>query len=68
MILLTFCKFTMLPKSATSSTYAMCEGFFFLRFFVKVADFKVPMQYSWDVIAQCLFKLGHVEWLVIARV
>ena len=50
----------------TYGTYAMCEGALLWRI-VKVPGFKVPTQYSRELIAQRPFKLGCVERLVNAR-
>ena len=47
----------------TYRTYAMCGGVL-LSHIVKVPGFKVPTQYSWELIAQRPFKLGRVERLV----
>ena len=40
-------------------TFAMCEGVL-LWLLVKEPNFKVPSQYSWEIVAQRPFKLGHV--------
>ena len=44
----------------------MCEGVL-LWYIVKVLGFKVPTQYSWELIAERPFKLGCVECLVPTR-
>ena len=50
----------------TYGTYVMCEGIL-LWHIVKVPRFKVPTQYSWELIAQRPFQLGRVERLVTTR-
>ena len=57
------CKLLHLP---TYGTYARCEGVL-LWHILKVLGFKVPTQYSWELIAQRSFKLGRVEHLVTAQ-
>ena len=50
----------------TYGTYAMCEAVL-LWHIVKALGFKVPTQYSWELIAQRPFKLAHVERLVTTQ-
>ena len=52
---------------ANYCTFAMCEGGL-LWLLVKEPNFKVPSQYSWDIVAQCPLKLGRIERKVTARV
>ena len=44
----------------------MCEGVL-LWLLVKEPNFKVPSQYSWEIVAQRPFQLGRIERKVTAR-
>ena len=50
---------------ANYCTFAMCEGVL-LWLLVKEPNFKVPSQYSWEIVAQRPFKLGRIERKVTA--
>ena len=51
---------------ASYCTFTMCEGVL-LWLFVGQPTSKVPSQYSWEIVAQCIFKLGRIERKVMAR-
>ena len=51
---------------ANYCTFAMCEGVL-PWLLVKEPNFKVPSQYSWEIVAQRPFKLGRIERKVTAR-
>ena len=44
---------------ANCSIFVMCEGML-LWLLVKEPDYKLPFQYSWEIVAQPPFKLGHI--------
>ena len=50
---------------ANYCAFTMCEGVL-LRLLVKGPDFKVPSQYSWEIVAQRPFKLGCIELVTLA--
>ena len=45
---------------ANHCTFAMCEGVL-LWLLVREPNFEVPSQHSWEMVAQCHFKLGRIE-------
>ena len=51
---------------ANYCTFTMCEGVL-PWLLVEESNFKVPSQYSWEIVAQRPFKLGRIERKVTAR-